>query len=676
MHRYSSLPVITQSRRCLTTNLACVTRQSRCEYITKDETETRTMALKRENSTLKESHQALEELVNNLRFMPEEMAQTILQRLRTTSDPTSVLQSVDGSVFLGQPTEKAVARNLLKHESSIQSDMEFELMVKHPAAYPTLNVKPEIIPGLASFINPEIPPTAAKSSLAFNRAPYGSGVDCLGSETPSYDPDYADPRLRTLEISFWTTVPITNEYAAKALSIYFETDQPILGVFEVDLFIRDLIALKFDYCSAFLVSALLAFSSQTFAIVEPEAASKVFDFQQEAEELWRVEKLTDSLPAVAGVTLLSLSFSAGGNGEAAKTYLEEGVEMAKRLKLFGIFDTLKEQDVASFTEDHQRAIRRAAWGVFNNQTMHALYYVCSPTQYPPRLQAPGGRIEHVDQDDIEDTVQHSPDDDDAFQQIFGLFCSIWRILAEILFTYRNTGHNVPLAFALSRYHRLLVLADDLVECTTRKERNMAPPACVLVFHIFFHCAIIDIFRPFIAEEKHHGFRSFKKSAPSPEAIFAASVKQLKALIFSYRDLKAPISNRFWHCALMYVAGATLKEWRWNPEWRYYFLLCLYSYQKYFTAFAVYEEIVLGLLMMAISNGALRGEEARLITQELRKIGAGDVAREKEAERVRRRKLFMIDFDRALTDQENASLDTLIQKYEEVTIFDEFTEGIV
>ncbi|KAF2257671.1 hypothetical protein CC78DRAFT_441425, partial [Lojkania enalia] len=73
---------------------ACQTRGSACEYITKDDKETRSMALRRENINLRECNAALEELVNYLRFLPEDSAQKILRTLRATSDPLAVVQHI------------------------------------------------------------------------------------------------------------------------------------------------------------------------------------------------------------------------------------------------------------------------------------------------------------------------------------------------------------------------------------------------------------------------------------------------------------------------------------------------------------------------------------------------------------------------------------------------------
>ena len=70
-------------------------------------------------------------------------------------------------------------------------------------------------------------------------------------------PPLCDPKLRHLNISFWTRVQISNELASRMISLYLETDHPLLGTFAGDLFVSDLVSQKSEYCSAVMVNALL-----------------------------------------------------------------------------------------------------------------------------------------------------------------------------------------------------------------------------------------------------------------------------------------------------------------------------------------------------------------------------------------------------------------------------------
>lgn len=73
---------------------------------------------------------------------------------------------------------------------------------------------------------------------------------------PWYTDVLVDQRLHHLDIKLWTEVPMSNRQAASMLSFYLQTDHPVLGLFDSDLFITGLCGGHAEYCSPFLVSAL------------------------------------------------------------------------------------------------------------------------------------------------------------------------------------------------------------------------------------------------------------------------------------------------------------------------------------------------------------------------------------------------------------------------------------
>lgn len=68
-----------------------------------------------------------------------------------------------------------------------------------------------------------------------------------------------DPDLSGLDISLWTEVEISNDFAARAISLYFSTDHNLLSPFHRGLFLQDLVSADEpgDYCSSAMVNALL-----------------------------------------------------------------------------------------------------------------------------------------------------------------------------------------------------------------------------------------------------------------------------------------------------------------------------------------------------------------------------------------------------------------------------------
>lgn len=69
-----------------------------------------------------------------------------------------------------------------------------------------------------------------------------------------------DPRLQKLDISYWTDVPITSNYAAAVISHYLQTEHPSMALFDSGLFVGDLVGKRERFCSRLLVNALLAYA--------------------------------------------------------------------------------------------------------------------------------------------------------------------------------------------------------------------------------------------------------------------------------------------------------------------------------------------------------------------------------------------------------------------------------
>lgn len=97
-------------------------------------------------------------------------------------------------------------------------------------------------------------------------------LDSLAESTDqAIPPELCDPRLRDLDIEQWTNVELDNDSAAGCISLYLETDHPLLGPFDPDLFVSDLVSGRSEYCSSLLVNSLLY-----WACVSPRSQGRPF----------------------------------------------------------------------------------------------------------------------------------------------------------------------------------------------------------------------------------------------------------------------------------------------------------------------------------------------------------------------------------------------------------------
>jgi hypothetical protein len=139
------------------------------------------------------------------------------------------------------------------------------------------------------------------------------------------------------------------------------------------------------------------------------------------------------------------------------------------------------------------------------------------------------------------------------------------------------------------------------------------------------------------------------------------------LILEYKDHKYATTSIFWHVALLWTVNAVVSE-EGDPNRRFYYMLCIKCYQKLYQCFSIIEIIVQGLLGMGIEKGIVSVSESNRIVGEL--LATRQPKNEISATRIRG--AFIIDRDLALQDLDAAMVDSLAERFQEITIFSEFT----
>ncbi|KAG7123089.1 Nitrogen assimilation transcription factor nit-4 like protein [Verticillium longisporum] len=591
---------------------ACLKRFKTCVYTEKP-------ARGASDTTMVESYEVLQ----ILKAAPEPEALDILRMLRANRDPSAVLAVLKDSTSSNPTPSEPGADHSYTNLS--RSRFEHELMRNYPTAYPV--IRPLPLPRPETFDASPAPYLRRTRSmdqrtiLGIHLSGYGLPGDHMtgssyladtednpfltetsGGIAPTLVP-ICDERLHHLDMSFWTDIPLSNEFATNVISLYLTTDHPLLGMFDPDLFVSDLVGHRDVYCSRFLVHALMYWGT----------------FGNEAERLWWAAKSTDSLCSIAGAQLLSLAFMGNGRDHFVLVFLTEACRMARRMSLLGVEPTSL---------------------VAQNDTTAEI-----PERIPPIYMG----------------------------ETFTALCRFWRILHGVSMVYYNRNTSTPahisehvsIEFAERKYRELLAWIETLPSSFAQAEDN---PHHVMTFHLWFHAAILDIFRPFLRDDKAKKTRltTFSSRRSSAEAAFKASVNQLKRLIVVYRSqYQSSAYTILWHTALIYVANAVLKDTG-DPEWRFYFLHCVYGYESLRKSYRLAEAIGRALLAMTLRNGDITGLEARTILQQLKQRGldhpSGDI-----------RATFMGDLELALTNPGEAKVETLAGQFEDVALFQEFID---
>lgn len=327
---------------------SCDSKATHCSY--RDDSE-----ISQESQTL------LLEVFRLLSAIPD---QEILDRVRGLKD------EVDVSVILSRlrgddATEKHSDTSLTIAAMSEQFRL-MELGPQYPNAYPVIpSLDLDTLEGVAyQQLVQSIPNHAAS-----------------GHSLP-----LCDARLGKLEIGNWTDVPITNQVAARAISIYLETDHPLLGYFDPALFVSDLVAAKTDYCSRILVNALMYWACVSYRatldalliayqILTPSIAVEQCTGPRElvtcASVLLRGRVSVETRarrrlhPQLGRRAVSEPGIPGPGRDHVILFYLNAASDMAVRMGLFGVQDDDIQLDIDLMPAPARSAHLHAAWGAFN-----------------------------------------------------------------------------------------------------------------------------------------------------------------------------------------------------------------------------------------------------------------------------------------------------------------------
>ncbi|OTA93053.1 hypothetical protein M434DRAFT_31271 [Hypoxylon sp. CO27-5] len=398
-----------------------------------------------------------------------------------------------------------------------------------------------------------------------------------------------DDRLKGVNFQRWTNVPITNELAATLISLYLEIDHQWCPLFDADLFLNDCLQGNTHFCSVLLINALLGWACQSYSSLQPEASGLVGAFEAEAERLWEIEKFNNTLTAAAAAQLLNSTSASRGRDDFAKQCLDEGIQMGKRMGLFGMDS--ENASALTWLDHHQDWLRAAchtSWGIFSCACMRSLHLHRAEIETPPLLPMPGEYFEtHGYSNNSYSHIRTLVPT--RVGEAFKAICKLNLIVHDIIWSYFGKSDTVPAAratikFAEQVYQRLFNWASSLSLELARGRRNRHSS---VMLHLYYHCTVMELFWPFLQEsaDKVIKVNQLTTTAAATKNIHEASVNQLKrlALIYCINFNKA-CSSTMWHTALLYLSNAMLCETMRSgnlrdPECWFYFMLCMTCYQN-------------------------------------------------------------------------------------------------
>ncbi|KAF5542980.1 conidial development fluffy [Fusarium mexicanum] len=644
--RIACNPCRDKKRACQTRNLACI-------YRVPPKTVDSTIKIQKQLDTLQHSFNHYADIVEQLKTLPETDALKLLQRLRSPADVNRAFTSLQGSVHTRMRlSNHRTAQAILPTTSS---RVEFELTALHGIVYPTLVPIDITALGISPLEMPALP--AAQTETSVHKISSASPV-VLSSDR--FRP-LCDSRLEEIDISYWTKVPISNETAAAMISLFLETDQTIVGFIDADLFVESLVERKPQFCSTFLVSAILYVACHAYTASDLRSVAVGKFCFREAERLFRAEGSSDDLVTLAAINIFSLACFFHGDDKLARELLAAGRHMGKRLGLYGApLNSPSSLAFQDLPDDVIRMTAHVAWSTYNWMAIHVLYYYDEGIAIPPALPIPGD----VRHDDL--WPEHPLP---AYMgSSFTKLCELFTVIQEVAVVYAIADRTpvvdrVPIAFAEAKYQKLLIWADflgkDMVWNPNSQEHLM-------LFHMWFHCAVLDIMRPFAQGHQSYNLQSFSSPDSTPKTIFSASLNQLKRLALLYRTQQMPNSYMpYINISLVHIASTICKETN-DPTAKFYFLLCVRYWQHLYVGYPLFGDVAQAFLTMAINNGLITNREAKRFMAELKGQGEHHGLADAGISTS-----LIVDFDLAMTNKEEANVQAVAQKFEEVALFDEF-----
>ncbi|KAI1418772.1 hypothetical protein F5Y12DRAFT_468188 [Xylaria sp. FL1777] len=639
------------------------------------------------------------EFLELLKSVPGERSNTLVKRLKEKGDPALVLAEYRGTTIESGSPSKPDHWESRHHQSSLEG----ELMANNSNSFPTL---------------PPINPTALARSNLLRPWPSDSVPGQLDAvprlTSPSEYPEskeqpikYCDERLQYLQVGFWTDIKVSNDFAARVISLYMKTDHPLLGLFDTRLFITDLVTQRTKYCSRFLFHAIMYLGCQMYSSFGENAIQYASGFCRNAEALWKTEK--DSYPAMAGAILLSISLMGHGKNHDVLHYVSDAMKMGTRLGLFGggIRHAASAcQPNVNVIDDDLSAQCHAAWGVFNWNVMISMFYRQPGSETPasaPTVPIPGdthnetndGKAAETEADRVGEKEGGDEEEDDLSWEIivrrgFPVLCNFWRLVHEARWIYYAVQESPPIycreILVEYAYRELIAWVETIPPFFFRREQS---PHYVVVFQyvlserrqklrliltqhsIWLHTAILDMWQPFIYKEREEvpQLKTFSARDSTADAAYTASVNQLKHLIVEYRSKHATSTySILWHNGLIYLANAMLRCT--DPEWHLYLLLCIYGYERLNRTYRMSEVVAQGLLSMTMRDTDMKGSEAYKIMEELKERGLIHVQEDLEA---KIRATFMVDLNLALTNPEAARAENMANEFIDMVTFQDLVD---
>lgn len=336
-----------------------------------------------------------------------------------------------------------------------------------------------------------------------------------------------------VSVGSWTRITQSRPLIEHLLSLYFCWEYPVFTIISEHYFRNDMRDGRRKYCSPLLVNAILAVACRLSDRPEPQNDSHSRtagdDFFKEAEDLLARDSTPD-VTTVQALGIMSNREASFGREDTGWMLMGRCAQMAIHLGLH-LPCTSVDGKPLSPAELEVRTI--TFWGFF---ALDQAWAQC--TGRSPRLPYSVIRMAKLEGFKTGKTKTWTPYTDDegcfepAYEQptnicsVFVCFCELSELISKSSYLLHCPKEPIPSKEVLALHTHYLLWYDSLPPAL-RRGQDFTP--AVLALHMYYHFAIIVLFRPFFKVK-------FLESAVSPRTVCIEAADSISALLSSYANL--------------------------------------------------------------------------------------------------------------------------------------------
>ncbi|KAK3996365.1 fungal-specific transcription factor domain-containing protein [Cladorrhinum sp. PSN332] len=355
---------------------------------------------------------------------------------------------------------------------------------------------------------------------------------------------------RRIQTPTWTEITSDPGLVQHLLALYFCWEYPTFASLSKEHFLRDFADGRPRFCSSILVNALLAlgcrFSSQPNTRANPNDPYSSGDhFFKECQRLLHQEDNHHKLTTIQALGIMSIREASCGRDSESWYYAGQSIRLAIEMGLHRIHDDGKDDD--------ESAVQAATfWGAFALDHAWSLATGSLPQcSCFPRLPPKPAIIDDIEAslwipytDDgkgipiqavpVEEELNKSPgaplqrscEQPSNVRSVYKCFCELSELVHQSLYILHSPGRPLTSKDLLDIYTQYLNWYERIPE-VLRLGHNFTP--AVLFAHMYYHFAILLLFRPLIKLR-------IIGSSISPRDVCSQAADAISGLLRSYSQL--------------------------------------------------------------------------------------------------------------------------------------------